>query len=418
MCLRVSSVLGTPAITAYPRGYSKGRAALTYGTTDAAEQAGARVRRIHRLTGATDPDTGATYGVDEPELLLRVHCAEVDSYLQVQRRSGFPLTHAQADRYLDEHRTGARLVGLDPHAVPAATAELAAYFDRVRPDLAAGAEAADVDDFLRSPPVRPWLVPARALVWRRVAALAYQSLPPYAHELYGRPAPPPALTVDRRLRATGAVLRAIPDRLRLEPPPGHIGHGTAGARQPPRRVQTPRTGRHTGRAGEGTAGNDGGGKRQMADTRLIQSRYRLLELIGRGGMGEVWRARDESLGRQVAVKCLKPMGPQHDRAFTRILRERFRREEPGGRLQHRGVTVVHDFGEHEGVLYLVMELLDWHNLSQLLEENQQHPLPVDHVDIAEQVADALGYTHRQGIVHRDLQARQHHAADRRHGEDL
>ncbi|MYX11941.1 tetratricopeptide repeat protein [Streptomyces sp. SID8374] len=142
----------------------------------------------------------------------------------------------------------------------------------------------------------------------------------------------------------------------------------------------------------------------MADTRLIQSRYRLIELIGRGGMGEVWRARDESLGRLVAVKCLKPMGPQHDQAFTRILRERFRREaRVAASLQHRGVTVVHDFGEHEGVLYLVMELLDGHNLSQLLEGNQQRPLPVDHVvDIAEQVADALGYTHRQGIVHRDL----------------
>ncbi|GAA3479988.1 serine/threonine-protein kinase [Streptomyces yanii] len=142
----------------------------------------------------------------------------------------------------------------------------------------------------------------------------------------------------------------------------------------------------------------------MADTRLIQSRYRLLDLIGRGGMGEVWRARDESLGRHVAVKCLKPTGPQHDQSFTRILRERFRREaRVAAALQHRGVTVVHDFGEYEGVLYLVMELLDGRNLSQLLEDNKQHPLPVpDVVDIAEQVADALGYTHQQGIVHRDL----------------
>lgn len=142
----------------------------------------------------------------------------------------------------------------------------------------------------------------------------------------------------------------------------------------------------------------------MAETRLIQSRYRLLDLIGRGGMGEVWRARDESLGRQVAVKCLKPMGPQHDQDFTRILRERFRREaRVAAALQHRGVTVVHDFGEHEGVLYLVMELLEGRNLSELLEDNKQLPLPVDDVvDIAEQVADALGYTHQQGIVHRDL----------------
>ncbi|MFE4832906.1 tetratricopeptide repeat protein [Streptomyces sp. NPDC056672] len=142
----------------------------------------------------------------------------------------------------------------------------------------------------------------------------------------------------------------------------------------------------------------------MADTRLIQGRYRLLDLIGRGGMGEVWRARDESLGRRVAVKCLKPLGPQQDSSFTRIMRERFRREaRVAAALQHRGVTVVHDFGEHDGVLYLVMELLEGRNLSQLLEDNEQRPLPVpDLVDIAEQIADALAYTHEQGIIHRDL----------------
>ncbi|MEI7032197.1 oxygenase MpaB family protein [Streptomyces pratensis] len=199
---------------------------ITYGASDAAEQAGARVRRIHRALKATDPGTGETYGIDEPELLLWVHCAEVDSYLQVQRRSGYPLTDAQADRYVDEHRTGARLVGLDPARVPATTASLAAYFERVRPQLAAGPGAVAVDDFLRDPPVHPLLLPARALLWRRVAALAYQSLPPYAHELYGRPAPP-AATVDRRLRCTGTLLRAVPARLRWQLPPRHILRATA-----------------------------------------------------------------------------------------------------------------------------------------------------------------------------------------------
>ncbi|MDX3111950.1 MULTISPECIES: oxygenase MpaB family protein [Streptomyces] len=193
----------------------------TYGTAEAAEKAGARVRRIHRLLGATDPDTGERYGVDEPALLLWVHCAEIDSYLHVLRRSGYPLSDAAADRYIGEHRVSARLVGLDPDTVPGDRAAMEAYFEKVRPELAAGAEARAVDDFLLRPPTHPLLVPARALLWRRVAQLAYASLPPYAHELYGRRAPEPA-AVTRRLRAAGAVLRCVPAGIRWQLPPKHI----------------------------------------------------------------------------------------------------------------------------------------------------------------------------------------------------
>lgn len=142
----------------------------------------------------------------------------------------------------------------------------------------------------------------------------------------------------------------------------------------------------------------------MEDTTLIQGRYRLLELIGRGGMGEVWRARDESLGRRVAVKCLKAGRAQGNRSLGNELHQRFRREaRVAASLQHRGVTVVHDFGDSDGTPFLVMELLEGVNLSQLLKENDGHPLAVEDIwDITLQICEALAYTHAQDIVHRDL----------------
>ncbi|WP_031012852.1 oxygenase MpaB family protein [Streptomyces sp. NRRL F-5727] len=183
---------------------------LSYGTREAAERAGARVRRIHRLLG-----------VDDPDLLRWVHCAEIDSYVSVARRSGLPLTGRTADRYVDEQRTSARLVGLDPATVPATETGLDAYFVSVRGELAAGEDAFAVLDFLRRPPVPPALVAGRALVWRRISSLAYDTLPDWAHELYGRPVPP-AATVDRRLTATAGLLRRIPATLRWRLPPRHI----------------------------------------------------------------------------------------------------------------------------------------------------------------------------------------------------
>jgi uncharacterized protein (DUF2236 family) len=202
-------------------------AATTYGTTAEARRAGARVRGIHRRLKATDPATGERYGVDEPALLLWVHCAEADSYLQVVRRSGVPLGPADADRYLDEQRRSARLVGLVPEDVPATEEAMDAYFARMLPELDCGPEAREVDHFLRRPPVHPLLTPVRAVLWRRVAALAYESLPPFAHVLYGRQVHDSECEVSRRLRATGNLLRCIPATVRWQLPPKQILRATA-----------------------------------------------------------------------------------------------------------------------------------------------------------------------------------------------
>ncbi|MFE9623999.1 serine/threonine-protein kinase [Streptomyces sp. NPDC006527] len=129
---------------------------------------------------------------------------------------------------------------------------------------------------------------------------------------------------------------------------------------------------------------------------LIAGRYQLHDAIGRGAMGEVWRAYDETLGRPVAVKLLLPQDT--DRTAT----SRFRLEaQTAGRLNHPHVVGVLDFGEHEGRLFLVMELVEGDSLAQLL--SRSGPLPAERVArVAAQAADGLAAAHRQGIVHRDV----------------
>ncbi|WP_432144762.1 serine/threonine-protein kinase [Streptomyces sp. bgisy084] len=129
---------------------------------------------------------------------------------------------------------------------------------------------------------------------------------------------------------------------------------------------------------------------------LIAGRYRLGNTLGRGAMGEVWRAFDETLGRPVAVKLMLP----HDSDPTAT--SRFRLEaQTAGRLSHPHVVGVLDFGEHEDRLFLVMELVDGDSLADLLTVSG--PLPAEHVArIAAQAAVGLAAAHRQGIVHRDI----------------
>jgi serine/threonine protein kinase len=131
-----------------------------------------------------------------------------------------------------------------------------------------------------------------------------------------------------------------------------------------------------------------------AGTRL--GPYEIQALLGAGGMGEVYRARDTRLDRTVAVKIL-PSGLSENS----ILRQRFEREAKAiSSLNHPHICVLHDIGNQDGIRFLVMECVEGEVLTKRLERG---PLPLEQVlKYGTQIADALDKAHRGGVVHRDL----------------
>ncbi|MER7672861.1 serine/threonine-protein kinase [Kitasatospora sp. NPDC096128] len=132
----------------------------------------------------------------------------------------------------------------------------------------------------------------------------------------------------------------------------------------------------------------------------ILGRYELADLLGRGGMAEVWAAWDRVAGRRVAVKFLAPYG--QGEAST-ALERRFQREAKlTAGLSHPGVPVVHDSGRlDDGRLYLVMELVPGETLSALLKDAGRFTVPRA-ATVAAQAAEVLAYAHANGVIHRDL----------------
>ena len=157
----------------------------TFGTTAEAERAGRLVRKVHEPLTGTDPD-GARYRVDDPGLLLWVHCGEVASCADIARRSRLPFSAADLDAFVAEQRISAELIGADPAAAPASMAELGTYYERMRPALYACDEAKQALRLTFRPPV-PDGNRTLKLGLPPVSALAFATLPRWARQLYGRP---------------------------------------------------------------------------------------------------------------------------------------------------------------------------------------------------------------------------------------
>jgi uncharacterized protein (DUF2236 family) len=194
-------------------------ATVVYGTTTQAEQAGQRLRAIHSRLRAVDRRTGETYRIDAPHLLRWVHVTEVESFVTTARRAGAALSDADVDAYYTEQLVAAALVGLDPATVPSTAAEVAAYYEDVRPELAMTKEAADSALFLSAPPMpyKLGFTPVR-LAWFGVASTAVGLLPSWARRLYGLPGLPttgPAAALSARTLRLG--LRALPDKAKRGP---------------------------------------------------------------------------------------------------------------------------------------------------------------------------------------------------------
>lgn len=205
---------------------------VVYGSTEEVERAAGRIRRMHSRMTATDPVTGETFRIDEPDLLRWVHVAEVESFLTTARRAGLELTDDEVDRYYTEQLRSAELVGLDPATVPGTAAEVAAYYDAMQPELGITRDGAETALFLTVPPVpdnwgsRPLrlgltLGPTR-WAYFGVAGTAFGLLPPWARKMYGGLGwPTTDLSANVSLRSMRLLLQGLlatlPRRYRTAP---------------------------------------------------------------------------------------------------------------------------------------------------------------------------------------------------------
>jgi uncharacterized protein (DUF2236 family) len=179
---------------------------VTYGERAAAERVAARVRKIHEHVRGTDTVTGRAYAAGDPDLLLWVHAALVDSTLAASRLFGTELPAADQDAYVAEMAVAAELVGVPADLVPRTVAALDSYLASVRPELRCTAAASESMSYLLNP---PGLDDDIAEIWRDIASGAVAALPDWARQMYGYQQDPLTPARVTEIRQALGVLDAV-----------------------------------------------------------------------------------------------------------------------------------------------------------------------------------------------------------------
>ena len=130
---------------------------------------------------------------------------------------------------------------------------------------------------------------------------------------------------------------------------------------------------------------------------FLGERYEILQLLGEGGMGAVYKAADREVDRIVALKVIRPEMASNPEILARFKQELVL----SSQVTHRNVIRIYDLGEAHGVKFITMEFLEGENLHQILKQRKKLEI-AEAVDIMEQVASGLSAAHREGIIHRDL----------------
>lgn len=184
-------------------------ATLTFAPVAEVDAAAARVRAVHQRLGITDP-----------EQLAWVHACEVDSFLAAARAAGIHVASDERDDYISEQARSAALVGVPDELTPRTRAELADYFQAMRPRLRGTPAAREAARYVLAPPMRVrgrYVLPAR-LGWSSISALAVGLLPGWARRMYRLPpAPGAGLATAAGMRALRRAVRTLPEQWREGP---------------------------------------------------------------------------------------------------------------------------------------------------------------------------------------------------------